>query len=214
MVRDPETGVWSVTHTGDGEGRYYRYAVEVFVRGVGLVRNLVTDPYSISLDADSQHSYIADLGAPALKPEGWDRHQAPRSAASQEDMTIYELHVRDFSISDPTVPADHRGKYLAFTDADSAGMQHLQELATAGLTDIHLLPVFDLASIPELGCVTPVIPDAARRLPRPSRRRWPPSAIRTASTGATTRSTTRRPRAATPPTRPTAPSASASCARW
>ncbi|HWU86999.1 MAG TPA: alpha-1,6-glucosidase domain-containing protein, partial [Kofleriaceae bacterium] len=161
MVRDPDTGVWAATYAGATEGRYYRYAVEVFVRGVGLVRNLVTDPYSLSLDADSQHSYIANLSAPALKPEGWDEHRAPQTAASQEDMTIYELHVRDFSLNDGTVPAEHRGKYLAFTDASSAGMQHLHALATAGLTDVHLLPVFDIASVSELGCANPVIPDAA-----------------------------------------------------
>ena len=34
-------------------------------------------------------------------------------------MTIYELHLRDFSINDASVPAAHRGKYLAFTDAGS-----------------------------------------------------------------------------------------------
>jgi pullulanase-type alpha-1,6-glucosidase len=76
-------------------------------------------------------------------------------------MTIYELHVRDFSVNDHTVPAAHRGKFLAFTDRDSAGMRHLRALARAGLTDVHLLPVFDIATIPELGCVNPVIPDAA-----------------------------------------------------
>jgi pullulanase/glycogen debranching enzyme len=159
MRKDPATGVWSASQRGEIEGRYYRYAVEVFARGVGLVRNLVTDPYSISLDADSQRSYIADLGSPSLKPSGWDEHPVPQAAASQEDMTIYELHVRDFSLSDPTVPAEHRGKYLAFTDRESAGMMHLRGLATAGLTDVHLLPVFDIASVPELRCLNPVIPD-------------------------------------------------------
>ncbi|HEY0992206.1 MAG TPA: pullulanase-type alpha-1,6-glucosidase, partial [Kofleriaceae bacterium] len=161
MARDPGTGVWSHALRGDRSGQYYRYAVEVFVRGVGVVRNLVTDPYSISLDASSQRSYIADLDARALKPHGWDRDRSPRTAPRQEDMTIYELHVRDFSASDRTVPAAHRGKFLAFTDRDSAGMRHLRALARAGLTDVHLLPVFDIATIPELGCQSPVIPDAA-----------------------------------------------------
>lgn len=160
MTRDPATGVWSATVGASHAGAYYRYAVEVFVRGVGVVRNLVTDPYSISLDANSQHSFIADLDAPRLKPPGWDHHRAPATAAQQEDMTIYELHVRDFSASDVTVPAAHRGKFLAFTDRESAGMRHLRRLARAGLTDVHLLPVFDLATVPELGCVTPDIPDA------------------------------------------------------
>ncbi|HEU4730667.1 MAG TPA: alpha-1,6-glucosidase domain-containing protein [Kofleriaceae bacterium] len=161
MARDPETGVWSVALRGHHAGQYYRYVVEVFVRGVGVVRNLVTDPYAISLDANSQHSYIADLDAPSLKPAGWDHHRAPDTVQAQEDMTIYELHVRDFSASDATVPAAHRGKFLAFTDRESAGMRHLRSLARAGLTDVHLLPVFDIATIPELGCVTPAIPDAA-----------------------------------------------------
>lgn len=160
MTRDPATGVWSVALHGD-RGSYYRFAVEVFVRGVGVVRNLVTDPYSLSLSANSQHSFIADLDAASLKPAGWDHHRAPATAPAQEDMSIYELHVRDFSASDATVPAAHRGKFLAFTHRDSSGMRHLASLARAGLTDIHLLPVFDLATVPELGCVTPAIPNAA-----------------------------------------------------
>ena len=160
MTRDPATGVWSAALRGDRAGSYYRFAVEVFVRGVGVVQNLVTDPYSISLDANSLHSFIADLDAPALKPAGWDHHRAPDTARQQEDMTIYELHVRDFSASDATVPAAHRGKFVAFTDRESAGMRHLRSLARAGLTDVHLLPVFDLATVPELGCVIPAIPAA------------------------------------------------------
>ena len=75
-------------------------------------------------------------------------------------MAIYELHVRDFSVGDASVPAAHRGKYIAFTHAGSAGMRHLRRLGEAGITDIHLLPVFDLATVPEAGCVTPDIPDA------------------------------------------------------
>ena len=160
MTRDAATGVWSLRLPGAHTGQYYRYAVEVFARGVGVVRNLVTDPYSTSLDANSQHSYIADLDAPALKPAGWDRHRAPDTVRQQEDMTIYELHVRDFSAQDTSVPAAHRGKFLAFTDRDSAGMRHLRGLARAGLTDLHLLPVFDFATVPELGCQEPVIPNA------------------------------------------------------
>ena len=72
-------------------------------------------------------------------------------------MTIYELHVRDFSINDASVPAAHRGKYLAFTEGSSNGMKHLKALAQSGLTDVHLLPVFDIATVPESGCVTPSV---------------------------------------------------------
>jgi pullulanase/glycogen debranching enzyme len=36
-------------------------------------------------------------------------------------------------------------------------MRHLRALAEAGLSDVHLLPVFDLASVPERGCSVPAI---------------------------------------------------------
>lgn len=64
------------------------------------------------------------------------------------DRAIYELHIRDFSISDETVPADERGTYLAFT-RDSAGTDQLKQLADAGINTVHLLPSFDIASIEE-----------------------------------------------------------------
>ncbi|HEY4080296.1 MAG TPA: alpha-1,6-glucosidase domain-containing protein [Burkholderiaceae bacterium] len=149
------SGVWSASLTGNLSGQSYRYLVDVFVPGVGLVRNLVTDPYSISLNTDSQRSLVADLDAPALKPTGWGS-QRP-AAKAQTDMVVYELHVRDFSANDATVPAPHRGKYLAFTDGASNGMKHLKALAQAGVTDIHLLPVFDFATVPEANCKTATI---------------------------------------------------------
>ena len=155
LAFDAATGVWRGTMSGDQSGHYYRYAVDVAVNGVGRVRNLVTDPYSISLTTDSRRSYIADLAAPALKPSGWDKAKAPDTVHAQTDMTVYELHVRDFSINDPTVSAPHRGKYAAFGESGSNGMRHLAALARAGLTDIHLLPVYDIGSVPERGCVVP-----------------------------------------------------------
>jgi pullulanase len=158
---DPATGIWSVSRPGDLSGKYYRYLVEVFVRGVGVVRQLVTDPYSISLSADSKRSYIGNLSSAALKPAGWDSQPFPAKVSAQTDMSIYELHVRDFSIGDATVSSANRGKYLAFTESGSNGMRHLQALSSAGLTDVHLLPVFDIATVPETGCVTPAVSGAA-----------------------------------------------------
>ncbi len=152
---DAATGVWSAQVPNDLSGRYYKYAVDVVAPGAGLVRNLVTDPYSVSLTTDSQRSYIADLDAPALKPTGWDKETAPRTVKAATDMAVYELHVRDFSRDDDTVPPAKRGKYAAFGEAESNGMRHLKALAKAGMTDIHLLPVYDIATIPEQGCALP-----------------------------------------------------------
>jgi pullulanase len=156
--RDAATGAWTLDLPGALHGSEYAYLVDVFVPGVGIVRNRVTDPYSVGLTADSERSVVIDFDAPDTKPAGWDR--APRAAplASPTDMTIYELHVRDFSIGDASVRSAWRGKYLAFTEADSAGMRHLRALGEAGITDVHLLPVFDFATVPERGCETPTIP--------------------------------------------------------
>ncbi len=157
MTRDAQTGAWSTQVNGDLWGQHYRYLVDVFTPGHGLVRSVVTDPYSISLDTDSQHSWIGDPGDARLKPDNWDAHKAPRTVAQNTDMTIYELHVRDFSRDDTTVPGRDRGKLTAFTQTNSAGMRHLRSLAKAGLTDVHLLPIFDFATLPERDCVQPRI---------------------------------------------------------
>ena len=155
LAFDGRNGAWSAQVPADLSGRYYTYLVDVVADGTGLVRNRVTDPYSISLNTDSQRSYIADLDAPTLKPQGWDAHRAPDTVKAQTDMTVYELHVRDFSRDDASVPPAKRGKYTAFGEAQSNGMRHLKALAQAGLTDIHLLPVYDIASVPERGCAVP-----------------------------------------------------------
>ena len=159
--RDAATGVWTLDLPGAMHGREYAFLVDVFVAGVGIVRNRVTDPYSIGLTADSKHSVAIDPEASDTKPPGWDAASRPAPLASPTDMTIYELHARDFSVGDASVRPAWRGKYLAFTEAHSAGMRHLRALGEAGITDVHLLPVFDFATVPERGCETPTIPRAA-----------------------------------------------------
>jgi pullulanase/glycogen debranching enzyme len=152
MRRDERTGSWKVNLKENLSGSYYLYLVDVYVPKLGLIRNRVTDPYSISLSADSKRSYIADLSDATLKPEGWELSKSPRELTAQTDMVVYELHVRDFSWNDASVPLRDRGKFKAFTHKTSNGMKHLRALAEAGLTDLHLLPVFDIASIPEVNC--------------------------------------------------------------
>lgn len=155
MSRDAATGVWRLTKPGSLQGATYRYDVQVFVKGVGLVRNLVADPYARGVTLGGQQSVVMDLDASATKPAGWDAGAPPATVAAPSDLSIYELHVRDFSINDATVPAARRGKYLAFAESGSNGMRHLGALAAAGLTDVHLLPAFDFATVNEKTCVTP-----------------------------------------------------------
>lgn len=163
MQRDPASGVWSYT-AADGSWTnraYYTYTVKVLSRWANnaVVTNTVTDPYSISLNANGKRSFVADLDSAALKPAGWDAQRLPK-LGHPADISLYELHVRDFSASDESVPAPYRGKYLAFAERESKGMRHLKSLQKAGLSHVHLLPAFDFASVDETGCVTPDVPNA------------------------------------------------------
>ena len=161
MELNESTGVWDIIVTDDLRGASYLFIVEVYVRGVGMVRNRVTDPYAVALTADSKRSVFLDLDDPRTMPAGWRDAARPAALTSATDLAVYELHVRDFSVQDTTVRPEWRGKYLAFSEPRSAGMRHLRLLANAGMTDVHLLPTYDLASVPEVGCVTPQIPNAA-----------------------------------------------------
>ncbi|WP_203567619.1 pullulanase-type alpha-1,6-glucosidase [Aestuariimicrobium ganziense] len=140
-------GSWATT-VGDADGLEYCFDVTVYVPAVDRVlTNRVTDPCSVALTAGSRHSVAIDLADPRWAPEAWTDTPAP-DVERFVDEVIYELHIRDFSRDDDLVPAPLRGSYLAFT-ADGHGSRHLRRLAEAGLTTVHLLPTFDLGSIPD-----------------------------------------------------------------
>ncbi|MDR2702845.1 MAG: pullulanase-type alpha-1,6-glucosidase [Cellulomonadaceae bacterium] len=151
MLREAD-GTWTASSAPgetDWVGARYLYEVEVYAPTTGKIEtNLVTDPYSIGLTLGSKYSVVVDLSDSQWAPPIWTNTPAP-TLEHPVDHTIYELHVRDFSRDDETVPAEWRGKYLAFTCADTAGVQHLRQLKAAGMNTIHLLPTFDIASIPE-----------------------------------------------------------------
>ncbi|MEV6784565.1 pullulanase-type alpha-1,6-glucosidase [Streptomyces sp. NPDC051098] len=147
MRRDDTSGVWSVTGKKSWTGKPYRYAVTVWAPSVQkLVNNKVTDPYSTALTTDSARSLLVDLADPELAPAGWRTLKKP-AAVPLRNAQIQELHVRDFSVADRT--SRHPGQYLAFTDRASAGMRHLSSLAASGTSYVHLLPAFDIGTIPE-----------------------------------------------------------------
>ncbi|MEO8395085.1 MAG: DUF3372 domain-containing protein, partial [Chloroflexota bacterium] len=149
MNYDSSSGVWSITGENGWYGKYYLFEVNVYAPLTGKMElNLVTDPYSVSLSTNSERSQIIDLNDPTLMPQGWQTVAKPPLAAP-ENSVIYELHVRDFSAYDESVSVENRGKFTAFTESNSNGMQHLKALAEAGLMHIHLLPVFDIATINE-----------------------------------------------------------------
>ncbi len=179
MTLDAASGTWSVTGDASWDRKFYLLDVEVYVPLLDAVNhNLVTDPYSVSLSQDGSaladvRSQFVNLADADLKPAGWDALAKP-ALANPEDIVVYEVHVRDFSINDTSVTtATDRGTYKAFTydgtgphpnTTLSSGMDHLKQLQAAGLTHIHLLPAFDIASViePSAQRTEPSVPAAAR----------------------------------------------------
>jgi pullulanase len=142
-------GVWVARGTPDWKDKYYLYVVKVWVPADGAVEtNVTSDPYSIDIALNGAKSRITDLESDDTKPAGWDADFSP-PLRSFSDMSIYELHIRDFSVNDPTVPLAHRGLYEAFADQNSNGMKHLRSLAQSGLKAVHILPSFHFASVNE-----------------------------------------------------------------
>ena len=142
-------GVWSACLDDDWRSKYYLFDLRVYVPGQrAILENIVTDPYSVDLALNGVKSRITDLNDPETQPDGWEESRSP-SLGSVNDLSIYELHIRDFSANDMTVPIAHRGTYLAFADRHTNGLKHLEALADAGLKAVHLLPSFHFASINE-----------------------------------------------------------------
>ena len=104
MIRSGD-GSWSVAPAVGG-GTRYLYEVKVYAPTTGKVEtNQVTDPYSVALTLDSDPLGRDQPGQPdaACRAAG-PTPPSPRLAKQSVDSTIYELHVRDFSISDTDGP--------------------------------------------------------------------------------------------------------------
>lgn len=155
MLEDSQTGVWSAKLTPDADKAsyhlaYYQYQITVYHPETQKHHTLTTtDPYSLSLSTNSQHSQIIDLNANQTMPLKW-HSQTEIILQQPEDAVIYETHIRDFSAAEQQLSNEqYRGKYKAFSEKNSAGIKHIQSLQQAGLNHIHLLPTFDLGTINE-----------------------------------------------------------------
>jgi pullulanase-type alpha-1,6-glucosidase len=150
MIEDKLTGTWHLTTAMAKFGDYYQYNITVYHPQSQKIETFTTtDPYSLSLSSNSKYSQIIDLNDARTKPIGWDL-QTVKPLAAPEDNILYEVHIRDFSAFDTSLKnANNRGKYGAFTEKNSAAIQHLKQLQHSGVNTIHLLPSFDVGTINE-----------------------------------------------------------------
>ncbi|MDF2892796.1 MAG: type pullulanase [Clostridia bacterium] len=137
-------GIWEIKLSGDFKNQYYSYRVTI-----DEVERETVDPYAKGAAVNGEKGMVVDFSA--INPAGWDKHAIPKPLKATEAV-IYEMHVRDFSVDENSGIAN-KGKYLAFTESGtkgtngvSTGLDHLKEL---GITHLHLLPVYDFASIDE-----------------------------------------------------------------
>ena len=148
MEKNDSTGVWSLTLTGNYENVYYTYLVTA--RGL---TNETRDIYAKAAGVNGYRSMVVDLDD--TDPVGWENDEHVLLDEST-DAVIWEVHVRDFSVSESSgVTPANRGKYLAFTEDDtvlpddstvSTCVNYLKEM---GVNTVHLLPVYDFGSVDE-----------------------------------------------------------------
>ncbi|MEK2687486.1 pullulanase-type alpha-1,6-glucosidase [Bdellovibrio sp. GT3] len=149
LVPTYQNGVWTTLVPRQYQNYYYLYEVSVYHPLTDKMEtSLVTDPYSLSLAMNGAKSQLVDLESAESKPYGWDNLTKPY-LNSFKDITIYELHIRDFSANDDSIPFVYRGTYDAFAQTSGNGSQYLKSLADAGLTHLHLLPFNDIGSVNE-----------------------------------------------------------------
>lgn len=154
MTENKQSGVWRATLSLPKNSllrsAYYQYQITLYHPSSQQIETLkVTDPYSLSLSTNSEYSQIVDLDDNDTMPIGWQTQQIMK-LANPEDLLLYEVHIRDFSANEPQLSnKNYRGKYLAFTEQQSAGIKHFKHLKKAGVNTIHLLPSFDIGTINE-----------------------------------------------------------------
>jgi len=142
-------GIWSSATIPDHVNKYYRYEVTVYHPQDNKIEvHEITDPYSLSLSTNSKFSQVVDLASDDLKPAGWDA-QTIIELANPEQHTIYETHLRDLSGSDTEGTRELDGKYTAITETERASVKQLKALQVSGMNTIHLLNVFDIATVDE-----------------------------------------------------------------
>ncbi len=144
MMRDVN-GTWVTEYKGDLNHVYYTYTASIDGRNFEAC-----DPYARTTGVNGKRAMVLDLSE--TNPEFWELDQNPNAGKKITDAVIYEMHVRDFSVSEDS-GMENKGKYLAFTEkkttnasGDATGVDYLKQL---GITHLHILPFYDFGSVDE-----------------------------------------------------------------
>nr|WP_319218343.1 type I pullulanase [uncultured Trichococcus sp.] len=149
MVQKPR-GIFEAYLPGDQHGTIYVYKI-LFLNN----RESVTvDPYARATTVNGTKSVITDLLR--TNPDGW-AERLPAFGLPEEAI-IYELHIRDFSISE-TSGIVNKGKFLGLTEKNTKNPSGLSTgldyLINMGITHVQILPMFDYATVDEANLTEP-----------------------------------------------------------
>lgn len=149
MVQKPK-GIFEAYLPGDQHGTIYVYKI-LFLNNR---ESISVDPYARATTVNGTKSVIADLNR--TNPDGWGERLP--AFGLPEEAIIYELHIRDFSISE-TSGIVNKGKFLGLTEKNTqnasgrkTGLDYLIDL---GITHIQILPMFDYATVDEANLTEP-----------------------------------------------------------
>ena len=144
-MKSSENGTWVAEINEDLTGLYFTYRTSINE----VWRHEVPDPYARLVGVNGRRGLIEDIGK--TNPVGWNKDKSPEFK-QPTDAIIYELHIRDASISENS-GIRAKGKFIGLTEKGtkngaglSTGLDHLKEL---GVTHIHLLPSYDFFTIDE-----------------------------------------------------------------
>lgn len=126
---------WVAYKKGDLKGKFYTFNVKQDGRWLGETPGIK----ALAVGTNGQRGAIIDMRQ--TNPRGWRRDYRP--AIPAQDLVIYEMHHRDFSI-DASGNFIYPGKYLALTERRA--VDHLVQL---GVNAVHILPSYDYASVDE-----------------------------------------------------------------
>ncbi len=136
-------GVWELNVPETSHGIYYTYSVTTSAGTQEAV-----DPYAKAAGLNGDRGMVVNLAV--TDPSDWGTDQVV-TLNRYTDALIWEIHVRDFS--NKMAGSNYPGKYLAFTERGlkntsgvSIGVDYLLDL---GITHLHMLPVYDYASVDE-----------------------------------------------------------------
>lgn len=138
-------GTWVAGFNEDLKNLFYTF--QIMYEGEWL--DETPGIYAKAVGINGKRGAIFDMQE--TNPEGWVNDERP-SLENYNDIIIYEVQVRDFSIH-PESGISHKGKFLGMAEegttspqGQKTGIDHLKEL---GVTHIHILPAFDFRSIDE-----------------------------------------------------------------